>query len=173
MGLIALEMAAELLSEAYQHLASADFVLGPATDGGYYLIGLRRPIPELFTGMPWGSDRVFGETQHRARQLGLTCHLLATLSDVDRPEDLPVWRRISPPPTDLAAASQLSVVIPTLHEAEELPSTLSALMTDCWPEKSSGPDIIVVDGGSTDETARIVADAGCRVVNSAPPRARQ
>ena len=63
-------------------------VLGPATDGGYTLIGLAEPHPELFAEMPWGTDRVLRETLRVADDLGLAPVLLPELSDVDRPEDL-------------------------------------------------------------------------------------
>jgi uncharacterized protein len=84
---------ADLAEQAFERLATADLVLGPATDGGYYLIGLRRPIPALFAGIAWGQETVLHETRKRAEELGLTISLLTTLSDVDRPEDLPVWQR--------------------------------------------------------------------------------
>lgn len=67
---------------------AADVVLGPSEDGGYYLIGLRRPVPELFTGMPWSSSTVAAETLARIRRLGLRLALLPGWFDVDRGEDL-------------------------------------------------------------------------------------
>jgi hypothetical protein len=61
----------------------ADVVLGPATDGGYYLIGLRAPHPELFRDIAWGSSSVLEATLERARGAGLRVHLLPTTFDVD------------------------------------------------------------------------------------------
>jgi glycosyltransferase A (GT-A) superfamily protein (DUF2064 family) len=69
-----------------------DLVLGPADDGGYWLIGLHRSQPSLFSGIPWGSDRVMGCTVERAEGLGLDVGLLATRSDLDWPKDLLPWR---------------------------------------------------------------------------------
>jgi rSAM/selenodomain-associated transferase 1 len=69
-------------------IAGHDAVFIPAEDGGYVLIGLRAPVPELLSDMPWGTDRVMGETRARLSRLGLTWHELAALWDVDRPEDL-------------------------------------------------------------------------------------
>lgn len=66
----------------------SDLVLGPALDGGYYLIGLCGSFPELFTGIEWGSSRVFEQTRAIARQLNLRVCELAALRDIDRPEDL-------------------------------------------------------------------------------------
>jgi len=62
-------------------------VLGPAEDGGYYLIGLGRRAPELFADMPWSTDGVVPETLRRAERLGLDTHLLPQWWDVDTPED--------------------------------------------------------------------------------------
>jgi glycosyltransferase A (GT-A) superfamily protein (DUF2064 family) len=67
-------------------------VLGPALDGGYYLIAIDAtagpPPAELFTGVPMGSDQVLGETLRRAHRLGLRTGLLPPLRDLDRVEDL-------------------------------------------------------------------------------------
>lgn len=69
-------------------IAATRVVVGPAEDGGYYLIGLPRPIPELFAGVPWGSAAVLETTRERAAGLGLAMHLLPPTFDVDEPRDL-------------------------------------------------------------------------------------
>ncbi len=63
-------------------------VLGPTEDGGYYLIGLTRPHPELFIQMPWSTPDVFRVTQMRAEKAGLPVRTLPEWFDIDRPEDL-------------------------------------------------------------------------------------
>jgi glycosyltransferase A (GT-A) superfamily protein (DUF2064 family) len=70
--------------------AGADAVLGPAEDGGYYLIALRAGAvsPRLFEGIAWSTGRVFAETLARCRELGLAVELLPAATDVDTPEDL-------------------------------------------------------------------------------------
>lgn len=68
--------------------AGADVVLGPARDGGFYLIGVRQDPEQLFAGIPWGSGRVFRATMDRARQLGLRIALVEDSYDVDECEDL-------------------------------------------------------------------------------------
>jgi len=73
--------------EAWDALKVADLVLGPAEDGGYWLIGLRNDQPGLFPDIPWSSKEVFSETMARAKTLGLKTVLLRTLSDVDTRED--------------------------------------------------------------------------------------
>jgi rSAM/selenodomain-associated transferase 1 len=81
-------LATETLAAAFAKLAEREVVLGPAADGGYYLIGLRRPEPELFRGISWGGPEVLAETLARAREATLEVGTLDTLADVDRPEDL-------------------------------------------------------------------------------------
>ena len=67
-------------------------MLGPAGDGGYWLIGRRRPTPQVFAGIDWGSDRVLEQTLAQARRAGLSTALLAERHDLDRPADLDRWR---------------------------------------------------------------------------------
>ncbi|MEL6495436.1 MAG: TIGR04282 family arsenosugar biosynthesis glycosyltransferase [Cyanobacteria bacterium J06623_7] len=83
----------QILTQAFATLKHQDLVLGTAADGGYYLIGLNRPVTELFEGITWGTERVLAQTQDIAARLGLNVGYLATLSDVDRPEDLPIWQK--------------------------------------------------------------------------------
>jgi len=71
----------------------ADAVLFPSEDGGYVLIGLRKPIPALFADMRWSSDGVMLATRQRLRQLGLSWREPAQLWDVDRPTDVMRMRR--------------------------------------------------------------------------------
>ncbi|OQX06729.1 MAG: hypothetical protein BWK76_25810 [Desulfobulbaceae bacterium A2] len=84
---------ASLLAEALDHLRAVDLVLGPAHDGGYYLLGQSARLPAvlrhgLFTGISWGSDRVLAETLTRAQMAGIHYHLLPHRHDIDRPADL-------------------------------------------------------------------------------------
>ena len=80
---------AAALAEAAAALTSGcDVVVGPAADGGYYLIGVKAWRPALFSGMRWGSDTVFTATRQRARRLGFRTHVLSPVFDVDGREDL-------------------------------------------------------------------------------------
>jgi uncharacterized protein len=81
-----LRMAAEVLR------GGADAVVCPAEDGGYVLIGMRKPLPPLFAGIMWGTAEVMAETRRRMRYHKLTWQEPATLWDVDVPEDLPRLR---------------------------------------------------------------------------------
>ena len=81
----------EILENAFDSLQNQDLVIGPARDGGYYLIGLNQTIPQLFRNINWGTEKVFKQTQNIAQQLNLSIDYLPTLSDVDYPEDLGIW----------------------------------------------------------------------------------
>jgi uncharacterized protein len=87
-------LTADHLRDAAEVLrGGADAVIIPADDGGYVLIGLNRPIPELFTGMEWSTDGVMLETRQRLRRLNLSWREPAQLWDVDRPTDVMRMRR--------------------------------------------------------------------------------
>jgi len=76
------------LSAAAARLADHDVVLQPAEDGGYVLIGMRRPHSDLFGGVSWGTNTVLSMTRTHIARLGLRCYELPALPDLDRPEDL-------------------------------------------------------------------------------------
>ena len=142
--------------------SGADLVLGPACDGGYYLIGLKRFASSLFENIPWGSEDVLPATITAARRLDWRIVQLPPLVDIDRPEDLPVWCEVAEP--------MLSVVMPILNEAENLPRTLDALKLEQFP---GVVEVLAVDGGSCDNSALVAEKAGCRVFSCAPGRGRQ
>ena len=79
----------EDIEAAWLALTTNDLVLGPSTDGGYWLIGLSALQPSLFDDIPWSTDRVFQETLSRAKNAGLRVHRLRELTDVDTE---PQWR---------------------------------------------------------------------------------
>ena len=77
--------------------SGVDVVLGPAEDGGYVLVGMRRPITAVFEDIPWGTDQVMHRTLETLKAKELTYRLLDTLWDVDRPEDLARLQSLVPP----------------------------------------------------------------------------
>ncbi|MBD2453368.1 TIGR04282 family arsenosugar biosynthesis glycosyltransferase [Nostoc sp. FACHB-87] len=87
-------LTSQILATAFQELQTVDLVLGPAIDGGYYLIGVRRFIPELFANIDWGTSQVLQQTVDIAADLGVSSIYLPTLADVDRPEDLSIWQEV-------------------------------------------------------------------------------
>jgi uncharacterized protein len=78
---------AQLVSRAFASLDEHELTIGPSDDGGYYLIGLRVPAPELFRGIGWSTDAVLDQTLAHARRLGLRPAILPTLRDVDTATD--------------------------------------------------------------------------------------
>jgi rSAM/selenodomain-associated transferase 2/rSAM/selenodomain-associated transferase 1 len=159
-----------LLSTAFEILRSTDVVLGPAEDGGYYLIGLRAPQPSLFAGIDWGTEHVLRQTLGRAARAGLTTHQLASLPDVDHPEDLLACRRMEEvftPPLPAIQPGVVSIIIPTWNEEAGIESTLRPLID------LPNVEVIVADGGSTDGTVAICQRLGVRTVVVRPGRGRQ
>ena len=75
------------IEEAWSALRQADAVFGPATDGGYWLVGLRAPQPALFRDMAWSTPEVLAETLRRAQAAQLRVQLLRPLTDVDTETD--------------------------------------------------------------------------------------
>ncbi|MEX0642787.1 MAG: TIGR04282 family arsenosugar biosynthesis glycosyltransferase [Pirellulales bacterium] len=85
--------------KAFEALGDADLVLGPATDGGYYLIASAKYYADLFTDIVWSGEKVLDDTLHKASRLELTVELLECLTDVDHPKDVnSLLREISLPP---------------------------------------------------------------------------
>lgn len=84
-----LKQACERLQQGY------DVVIAPAEDGGYTLLGLRHPYPELFTGVDWSTSKVLSQTRSRLQQLKLKDYQLPEQWDIDRPADLQRWQAIS------------------------------------------------------------------------------
>lgn len=77
------ELNRDLICEAIQKLSTHDLVLGPAKDGGYYLIACKKVYPELFTGIAWSTEQVLAETLKRAESICLRVALLPILADID------------------------------------------------------------------------------------------
>ncbi len=160
------DLSAAILLQAFAALREHDVVLGPATDGGYYLIGMKRDRPELFTGVDWGTERVCAQTRAAIARQGLSVAEVPTLSDVDLPEDAAVLRA-DPRFADVWTSKPLlSVIVPTLNEAASLGRTLTCL-------RRAGSEIIVVDGGSQDATREIAGQAGATILVAAGGRAAQ
>jgi hypothetical protein len=83
---------AALINDAFQALARAPAVIGPAADGGYYLIGMRAPGADLFHDISWSTDQVLAQTEALARAQGLPLAKLPTLMDIDTVEAYRAWQ---------------------------------------------------------------------------------
>lgn len=89
------DLAGHHVAKAVKGLETHHVVIGPAEDGGYYLIGMRNALPMLFVDMPWSTEQVMPQTLARLGRLGIEPLLLETLSDCDRPEDLARWPELA------------------------------------------------------------------------------
>ena len=150
-----------VLTKAFAALEKNDLVFGPALDGGYYLLGLKKPTPPIFRNIPWGSAEVLDKSLQAARHRGLSTTLLDPLPDVDTPDDLPAGLAA------LEKGHSVSVIIPTLNEEAFVGRLLKRI------GESSPHEIIVADGGSTDRTVKIAHATGARVISTPRGRALQ
>ncbi|ELR69760.1 Glycosyltransferase [Fulvivirga imtechensis AK7] len=82
------ELTADVIKDGFIKLETHDVVIGPAKDGGYYLIGMKKAYPEIFDLHQWGISNVFSETVKRIENKGLTYAQTKLLNDIDEPEDL-------------------------------------------------------------------------------------
>ncbi|HHT9146605.1 MAG: glycosyltransferase [Candidatus Brocadiaceae bacterium] len=82
------EIDTTLIENAFGVLKEKDIVIGPCTDGGYYLLGMSRFVPDLFVAIDWSTDRVFKQTMEKVRKNNVSCGILKTLTDIDTQEDL-------------------------------------------------------------------------------------
>jgi uncharacterized protein len=185
------DLSTEIISKAFALLRNNDIVLGPALDGGYYLIGLNRPCGPIMVGIPWGTDRVLSKTKEVAEEHGLSVAFVDTLRDVDRPEDLSFREEDAQedaraPETTIVTEIKakgdseltvghaidsgrgiISVIVPALNEASFIEATLERV------RNIDDVELIVVDGGSRDRTVDAARALGARVVHSDAGRARQ
>ncbi len=153
-------MTAPMLKRAFHALLAHDVVLGPSTDGGYWLIGLKKPV-DLFRNIEWSTPKVLKQTLAKIRRLNMTFSLLDYLTDVDTEADL-----FQLPPKAQFSKIFLSVVIPALNEKDHIHrSVASALDPDT--------EVIVVDGGSSDGTDHRAASLGATVISAPSGRALQ
>ncbi len=153
-----------VLNEAFAQLRRHDMVIGPAVDGGYYLLGLRRGVRSLFEGIDWGSERVFAQTLARAAEAGLDVHQLRLLRDIDTPDDLAAFA----PGALLPGRRQRVSVVITVGSAEERVAAAIASARD-----RHDAQVIVVDGGGGERCGAIAAAMGAEVIHASANRAKQ
>ena len=88
------DLNSELLLNAFNALESHDIVIGPAADGGYYLLGMSKLYPELFEGVEWSTSEVYGQTVDIISKLGLSFSLMPVLRDLDNENDLKYFNHL-------------------------------------------------------------------------------
>lgn len=170
------EIKARQLDRAFRILEVRDAVFGRTTDGGYYLVGMKRPIKEAFALDEYGHGTVLEETVRSMKTAGYTVGYVETLSDMDTCEDLRGYcQRMCNDKTlqksftgkYLAKIRKISVIIPVYNESgtiEKMQDQLRPLLGKC--------EILFVDGGSTDDTLAKI-DPVFEVIHSQKGRAWQ
>ncbi len=160
-------LTADIISRAREGLNKNDVVLGPAADGGYYLIGMKSAHQDLFKEIDWGTEQVFEQTRKKVKGLDLRLAELPILSDVDRPNDLDMIRSNSHYKDIFDSNAVISVIIPTLNEAPVLGATLKQI------NRAENIEVIVVDGGSHDNSREIALKSGATILKVSQGRAAQ
>jgi uncharacterized protein len=160
------------ITKAFAALKQKKLVLGPAKDGGYYLIGLQKnaflqAVGDLFRGIRWGEHDVLKKTLNISKHLGLNNSLLKEMDDVDRPEDIFIWEQSQILGHRNITPDGISVIIPAINEAHNIANTLASI------GHGNNTEIIVVDGGSIDHTVSIAKTLGAKIIQGSPHRSRQ
>ncbi len=149
------------VQRSFALLDTYDAVLGPSLDGGFYLVGLKTPVPELFLHRTWSHEKVLDETITRLEALNLHFTLIDKLTDIDTADTLQASRLWAP----------ISIIIPTYNEQETIEATLqhlTKLTTD-----HVGTELLIADA-STDNTTNIASRfPNVTIIRSAKGRARQ
>jgi len=148
------------INQAFKELETSDIVLGPSGDGGFWLIGLKETL-NIFSNTDWGSNKVLDQTIMAAQKIGKEISFLDTLFDIDTIDDLKTCKI-----NKESVKPYLSVIIPTLNESDNIEATIRSVINE-------DTEIIVVDGGSTDNTVDLAQKSGARVIKSKKGRAVQ
>jgi uncharacterized protein len=157
------DLALSDLHSAFGILQPGRAVLGPAADGGFYLIGLEGPCAGAFSPSEWGTGEVFRRTRDALTAAGLRVDILERRRDIDRVEDLVQL------PQRSYFERRLSVIVPTLKPIDAVAPLLAALEAQLWP----GDETIVVQGRHPLGQERVVLSPRTRVMNCAAGRGRQ
>jgi hypothetical protein len=121
---------------------------------------------DFFDQVPWSTASVLAITRARANEAGLRTALLPPLTDIDTPDDLPMWEAVRTEPPAWTPG-RISVVVPVLNEEARIADCIASIAPD------SEVEAIVVDGGSSDGTVEAANGAGATVLPSAPGRGMQ
>ncbi len=151
---------ADHLTAAFDLLNEYDLVLGPSTDGGYWLVGMKA-LTDIFQGVNWGTENVFEQTFTIAKKMGLKTCSLDVLPDIDTGDDLKKCDI-----QEVEKKPYISVIIPTLNEETNIEASI-------FSAQDEDSEVIVVDGGSSDHTVENAIALGVRVEISRRGRAIQ
>ena len=159
-GTDCLDLDVFLLAAAFAQLERHDAVFGPTLDGGYYLVGTSRLLPEFFNGIPWSTPHTLAAHCDLCQTRGWSFSQLPARRDIDTLEDWHAYCEAA-----AATSPSIAVVIPTLNEASCLPDAISSIGSH------TAVRVVVADGGSTDGTLNIAHSLAVDVVTS-PHRGR-
>lgn len=174
------EIQAKHLNEAFAVLGiekvAKDVVFGPTVDGGYYLVGMKKPHKEVFEKQTYGSGNVLENTIRKLKDQKFKVGCIEQLQDMDTREDLQGYRermrknpRLQETETGryLMRTSRISVIVPIYNEEK----TIVKMQEQLKPYQSQC-EILFVDGGSSDQTLELI-EPGFRVLKSKKGRASQ
>lgn len=174
------EIRAKHLIEAFAVLGiekvAKDVVFGPTVDGGYYLVGMKKPYKEVFEKQTYGRGNVLENTIRRLKDQKFKVGCIEQLQDMDTREDLQGYRermrknpRLQETATGryLMRTSRISVIVPIYNEEK----TIVKMQEQLKPYQSQC-EILFVDGGSSDQTLELI-EPGFRVLKSKKGRAHQ
>ena len=174
------QLPADYIEKALDKLEEIDVVLGPAVDGGYYLLGMNRPSfsSKIFADIPWSTPEVLGLTLKAVRDSNLTEYILPCLRDIDTLDDLNALKNypamVEKKPAGKSSAEELpaaiSVIIPVYREHKTINSFLNSL-AKIFPDPRH--EIIVVDGGPGHETLAALDVANIIALSSDRGRGKQ
>lgn len=146
--------------QAFTALKTSDVVFGPTREGGYYLVGMKRPHPEIFSGQSYGHGSVLVNAMRASAQAGLVVSRIRTLNDLDTRRDLCGYRErmrrfpaLQKTETGkyLMRKLRISIIVPIYNEEK----TIAAMLAQLRPLKKSC-EILLVDGGSKDGTLELI-----------------
>jgi len=155
-----------IIGEAFESLKTHGAVIGPAFDGGYYLIGFSREsfITGAFDGVIWGTDSVFKNTIQHLKESGISIHELPPWRDIDRPEDIAALIKDNEK-TDFADSKTMtwllmrprfSIIIPVANEESVINHVIEHIRT--FETSAGSSEIIIVDGDHEGRTIGTIKD---------------
>ena len=170
-------LSAEDIESSFTFLENNDIVLSPTEDGGYYLVGMKKANKEIFDIEGYGTGSVYENTKQKIEDMGLSLGTGRRHRDIDTKEDIKAYYGIIRTDLDfrkthtaifLKENKSIAIIIPTYNEEE----TIVSLMNQLKGIKDRC-EIVFVDGGSTDNTIKLIEESKFRLLHSKKGRNNQ